>query len=449
MVYVYRAGQRLMLFLFMLLPVSAQTTGQRQRVMAAATDASLVTARGTRLWRGHAEYHVSGANYWQAMNLAMASGESSDRARVHHDLSQLQSLGINTVRILASSEGSQFNDQPPARLHPVLMPRPGYHDPMVLHGLDWFLAQLPRYNMTAVVSLANYWTWSGGAAQLVGWATDTEIPYPAQWDPVAQNMTSGDYQRFLEYANRFFDPEDSAFDVAQQIYRHHVTSIVGRMNLVTGRAYASDPTILAWELMNEPQRSPHVGRWVAESAQLVRALDPHHLVTPGAECKDGAGWFHTMHSAPDVSLASCHFWAANWGLYNASDPTPASLTSAIGHMQRFVADTAGWAHALGLPVALMEYGLGRDAWGKGAGLLAYQPETPATHRDAYFAAVCTAARDSGYVGTAFWAYAGEARPPKGPSAEQSWTGDPPHEPAGWNSVFDRDASTLDVIRIRC
>ncbi|KAJ1824887.1 hypothetical protein LPJ56_002781, partial [Coemansia sp. RSA 2599] len=347
---------------------------QRQRVMAMAEAPPLVTARGTRLWRGHSEYYISGANYWQAMNLGMAVGESSDRARVHEDLAQLQAIGINTVRILASSEGSQFGEDPPGRLRPVLMPQPNSYNQSALHGLDWFLAQLPKYNMTAVVSLGNYWTWSGGAAQLVSWATNTSIPYPAQWDPVAQKMTAGDYQKYLDYTNRFFDPNDAAFPAAQQIYRNHIAKIIGRINTVSARPYASDPAILAWELMNEPQRSPHVGRWIADIARLIRTLDPRHLVTPGAECKDGAEWFDAMHRAPDISLASCHFWAANWGLYNATDPTDTSLDGAIGHMQRFMRDTATWAHSLDLPVALLEFGLGRDAWGPGAGLQAYQPE---------------------------------------------------------------------------
>jgi mannan endo-1,4-beta-mannosidase len=30
--------------------------------------------------------------------------------------------------------------------------------------------------------------------------------------------------------------------------------------------------------------------------------------------------------------------------------------------------------------------------------------------------------------------------------EMDYVGDPPHEPQGWYSVFDNDASTLDIIR---
>ncbi|KAJ2832002.1 hypothetical protein FBU31_002163, partial [Coemansia sp. 'formosensis'] len=152
-----------------------------------------VSAHGTKLFRNGHPHYVSGANYWQAMNLGMATGPSSARARVLDDLATLSSHGVNTVRILAASEGSQYGREPD-RMYPALMTAPGVYDMDVFEGLDWFMAQLPRFNMTAVVSLSNYWTWSGGAAQFVSWATDTRIPYPKQWDHLRQVLEGGEYQ---------------------------------------------------------------------------------------------------------------------------------------------------------------------------------------------------------------------------------------------------------------
>ncbi|KAJ2367986.1 hypothetical protein IW150_005527, partial [Coemansia sp. RSA 2607] len=395
--------------LLMLLPrcvlALAAADGTRQHAMIGAPvgPSLFVRAEGTRLWRDAAEYRVHGANYWQAMHLGMAVGPSANRTRVQADLARLRSLGITTVRLLAAAEGAAPHKMPLQRLAPPLMTAPGVYDERVFAGLDWVLAELPRFGMTAVVSLANYWTWSGGAAQLVSWADrpPSDIPYPDQWNPVEQRMTKGaPYEAFLDYANRLFDPSDRVNPRAQQTYREHVRAVVTRVNSITGTPYRDDPAVLAWELMNEPQAGPHVARWIAESAALVRSLDANHLVTPGAECKNGAAWFRRMHSARDVTLATCHFWAANWGLYNATDPTPRSLQGAIAHMHAFVDDTAAWAHGLGLPVVLAEYGLGRDAWGASAGLHAYMPEAPVTHRDAFYAAVCRRTRDAGYAGSA-------------------------------------------------
>ncbi|KAJ1663401.1 hypothetical protein IW140_001863 [Coemansia sp. RSA 1813] len=422
------------------------------------TSDMFVTANGSRLTRNGDPYQVSGANYWQAMNLGMASGPSSDRARVHRDLATLSSYGVNMVRIMASSEGSQYGVAPD-RMYPVLMESPGAYDEAVFAGLDWTLAQLPKYNMTATVTLANYWTWSGGIPQYVSWATDTEIPYPSQWDPLNQVFDGGDYDTFLAYANRFY-ADESIYKAVQAWYRDHVRAVVERVNSVTGVRYKDDPAIMAWELMNEPQiiDTPGTGeqllfRWIDESAGFIRSIDPRHLVTTGAESKNGAKWFDVMHRSQHISLASCHFWPLNWGYYNSTDPTNASVDHSIDKMCEFVRLNSEWAHELGIPSVLFEYGMMRDNWGEFAGTKAYSPDAPITHRNRFYGAVSDCIKEfsassgrGALAGSAFWAYAGLARPPKNPTTNITWTGDPPHEPPGWNSVYDKDVETLEIIK---
>ncbi|KAJ2744652.1 hypothetical protein GGI20_002793 [Coemansia sp. BCRC 34301] len=419
-----------------------------------------VSARGTRLVRHGQPYYISGANYWQAMNLGMATGPSSDRSRVLQDLAALSSHGINMVRILAASEGSQYGTQPD-RMYPVLMTSPGKYDAEVFAGLDWFLAQLPKFNMSAVVSLSNYWTWSGGVAQYVSWATDTEIPYPVQWDHVKQVFAGGDYQQYLDYTGRFYaDP--GLYNVTQTWFKDHVRAVVTRENSITGTEYRDDPSILAWELMNEPQiidsknaeaesGYQQLFEWIDSTASFIHTLDSQHLVTTGAESKNGKQWFDVMHKSQHITLASCHFWPLNWGLYNSTDPSLDSVDSAIRKMEQFVDSISKWSQELDKPCALLEYGLMRDNWGSSAGLGAYSPAAPITHRDRFYAAVADAmvenrrSKEGAFAGAAFWAYSGTARPPIVPSEQISWTGDPPHEPPGWNSVYDNDTSTLSII----
>ena len=54
------------------------------------------------------------------------------------------------------------------------------------------------------------------------------------------------------------------------------------------------------------------------------------------------------------------------------------------------------------------------------------------------------------AGTHFWAWGGEGRAQHSDHRFQpgdtAYVGDPPHEPQGWYSVFDVDASTQKVIR---
>ncbi|KAJ2501787.1 hypothetical protein GGH96_001656 [Coemansia sp. RSA 1972] len=400
-----------------------------------------------QLERNHRTYVVRGANYWQAMNLGMADGPSSNRSRVLHDLQHLSSLGINTLRILAASEASQFGPAPD-RIRPELTQAPGTYDERVLKGLDWVLAQLPHYNMTACISLGNFWTWSGGAAQYMSWATNSRIPYPVQWDHKRQVFEGGDYDVFLEYTAHFYNNRK-----AQKWYRSYIQHVIARTNSITNVPYRRDPTIMAWELMNEPQYikgyETELEKWIDDSARLVRALAPMHLVTTGAESKNGARAFKLMHSSQFVTLASCHFWPLNWGYYNATDSSLHSVNASISKMQDFIQNNAEWARSLNKPTVLFEFGLMRDNWGEWGGPLdAYNPRAPVTHRDMFYRAVykeVTNHLDSGLAGAAFWAYAGEARPPSEPT-EVTWTGDPPHEPPGWNSIYNNDKSTLRIIQ---
>lgn len=402
---------------------------------------AFITTNGIYLELAGERCRVNGANYWQAMHLGMKEGPSGDRERVLEDLLTLSKrAGANSVRILASAEGPSGA---PDRIYPALMTAPGEYSQEVFEGLDWFMAQLPRFGMTATISLCNYWSWSGGAAQYVNWATNDPIPYPSQWDHLKQRWTKGaPYQGFLQYANRFYSNS-----TIQGWYQQHIRAIVTRTNSVTGQKYSEDPNILAWELMNEPQITEthqELFDWIDSTAQFIHQLDPNHLITTGAESKDGPEWFHTMHRSSYITLASCHFWALNWGYYQPADPTDDSLEYSINKLQEFLQGNSKSSQELNLPLVLYEYGMVRDNWGEYSGTRGYLPSAHVTHRNRFFQAVKRLVQQNQLAGSVFWAYAGMARPPAQPTEELSWTGDPPHEPPGWNSVYDQDTETLSI-----
>lgn len=43
---------------------------------------------------------------------------------------------------------------------------------------------------------------------------------------------------------------------ARQMFKDHIKAMVTRRNSINGRLYSEDPTILAWDLMNEPICAP-------------------------------------------------------------------------------------------------------------------------------------------------------------------------------------------------
>lgn len=61
-------------------------------------------------------------------------------------------------------------------------------------------------------------------------------------------------------------------EACKKLYKDHVTFMVNRVNSYTGKAYKNDPTILAWNLINEPRCET----WVPANSWCPDAL---------------AGWF--------------------------------------------------------------------------------------------------------------------------------------------------------------
>jgi mannan endo-1,4-beta-mannosidase len=103
-------------------------------------------------------------------------------------------------------------------------------------------------------------------------------------------------------------------------------------------AYKEDPTILAWNLINEPRCETwvnpdcpnHLHDWLASMAAYVRSLDARHLITYGSEGFFGPGpnqglnpyvWMADLgqdwvrnNQIPDLDYASLHVWPENWGV---------------------------------------------------------------------------------------------------------------------------------------
>jgi len=413
-----------------------------KRLLLAATVAALALAATARADNvgfvsvdGHAfelngrPYNFVGANLWQGMNLGV-DGPTGDRARLGRELDRLQAAGVTNLRVMASSEGP---DSEPYRMAPSLQTSPGVYNASVFGGLDHLLSEMNQRNMRAVMVLNNFWHWSGGMAQYVQWDVGGSIPYP------------GDWNAFMDYSAQFYTNAQ-----CQTWFRDHIDEVIDRVNTVNGETYKDDPTILAWELANEPRRFPP--EWIDDTAAYIKSLDPNHLVTTGFEGENGAEtWlagsedrtFVKTHDGLDIDYATMHIWPQNWGWYDPTDHTTyaAAEAQALAYFQAHEQESL---NVLGKPVVLEEFGLARDGW---TGPDYHDPAAPTSDRDAFYAAMFDAVYASASSGGAaagdnFWAWAGEGRP-SGPAPQ--WIGDPPHETAGWYSVYDADASTLAVI----
>lgn len=397
-----------------------------------------ITVNGTHFEVDGSPYYFVGVNFWYGLNLASA-GPGGDRARLERELDQLQGLGVTNLRLMAGSEGPNSE---PWRMVPALQTSPGVYDADVLDGLDYLLSEMRERGLRAVMCLTNFWHWSGGMAQYVSWNGGGAIPYPPP-EP------GGNWDDYQEYAASFYSNTG-----AMQDLRDHISFIANRVNPYTAVAYKDDPTIMAWELGNEPRgfhtNPANFNIWIDATAAYIKSVDSNHLVTTG--CEGDTPWpswngldFIQNHNGPDIDYTTIHIWPQNWGWFDPANPQ-STYPSAEANARAYFNDHEQDAASLGKPMVLEEFGLARDGG-------SFDPASSTVWRNTFLAdmfdEVHTSAAGSGPgAGYNVWAWAGEGRPRENGSywqAGDDWIGDPPHEQQGWYSIYDEDASTLALL----
>ncbi len=380
-------------------------------------------------------YYFIGANLWFGMNLGQA-GNDNGRARLLRELDHLHALGVTNLRVMAASEGPAGE---PWRVHPAVQNEPRVYDESLLVGLDFLLDAMAQREMKAVLVLNNFFQWSGGMAQYVSWATGTPIPYPEQ-----NGHTWDDFQN---YSAQFFANTD-----AQRYFLDYIYELIHRTNTITDIQYREDPTIMAWQLANEPRgfaMSPQYVDWVDKAAGFIQLMDPNHLVSLGGEGKlnphNGTA-FAEVSASPYLDYLTIHLWLENWSWFQPTDPDT-TFPEAIGRAMAYVADHMAVAATVNKPVVLEEFGLSRDG-GR------YDTTATTRYRDRYFQSLFAmqhkmAVENGLLAGLNVWSWSGEGVPTAPGSAwepGQPFTGDPPHEKQGWYGIYAHDASTLNLIR---
>jgi mannan endo-1,4-beta-mannosidase len=225
--------------------------------------------------------------------------------------------------------------------------QPAYNDGSDgLRRLDYVVYRAGQLGLKLTIPFVNNWREFGGMDQYVRWANG-------------------------QYHDDFYsDP------VIRQWYQNWISHLLNHINVYTGVAYKDDPTIMAWELANEPRcggsgvygTSPScdtelLTAWVEEMTSYVKQVDPNHLVGVGDEgfycfpgssdwtrnCSQGVGTL-AFTSVSTVDFMSFHLYPDHWG-------------KSIAWGTQWIIDHIEDAHSLGKPVLLGEYGIrsNRDA----------------------------------------------------------------------------------------
>ncbi|WP_114951022.1 glycoside hydrolase 5 family protein [Sphingosinicella terrae] len=411
--------------------------------LASPVDRTLVRREGMRFTIGGEAYHYAGTNMWYGAYLG-ADAAYGNRPRLARELDRLAALGITNIRALAGSEDSPLRNS----VKPSFRDRGSDYNQALLGGLDHFLAEMGRRGMRAVLYLTNFWEWSGGMATYLYWNNGGRF--------IDMNDPAHPWPEFPDFVAGFYwSPE------AVAMYHDYIRAVVGRINTVTGIAYADDPTIMAWQLANEPRPGgseaigrpnlPAFYRWVEGTAALIKSLDPNHLVSTGSEglkgCLEDAQCVITEHSPDSIDYLTAHIWPQNWGWADPQD-LAGSWPRCEALVRDYIVRHVALAEQLGKPLVIEEFGFPRDG-------VSYDPAAATSFRDRYYGLIYEAveasvARGGPLAGSNFWSWNGEGRAQhedwRFRNGDISYLGDPPHEPQGWYGVFDGDESTQRLIR---
>ncbi|UYY59427.1 glycoside hydrolase 5 family protein [Sphingomonas sp. S2-65] len=411
--------------------------------LAKATPGQFVRREGTRLTLRNKPYRFVGANIWYGAYLG-ANTEYGNRDRLRRELDKLQSIGVTNLRLLASSETSPLKNA----VSPSFRSRGTVYNPALLDGLDFCLAEMGKRGMKAVLYLTNFWEWSGGMM--------TYLSYVNGGKYIDANDPAHPWPQFADATSEFYRTPK-----AIALYHDWVRALVGRTNAVTGTPYRDDPTIMAWQLANEPRPGggpqvaarnlPFFQDWVRGTARLIKTLDQNHLVSTGSEGLKGsverADIYNTEHGFPEIDYCTAHIWPLNWSWVSAKD-LPGTHEAGRAKVAEYLQQHEALARGLNKPLVIEEFGYPRDGGG-------YDPESTTAFKDLYYGQILAAVRDSvrtggPIAGSNFWAWNGEGRAVHGDhrfrTGDTSWVGDPPHEPQGWYGVYDTDASTHALIK---
>jgi hypothetical protein len=176
---------------------------------------------------------------------------------------------------------------------------------------------------------------------------------------------------------------------SKRMYKANARALLTRVNAYSGVMYKDDPTIFAWELMNEPRCRGCGGAlqgWIEEMAAYIKSIDSNHLLSTGEEgfyASDGSSrssatrvnpevWagstgqdFLRNHAVPEIDFAVAHLWPDNWGVFTLGGSLDAEFTETW--IRQHALDAT---RILNKPFVLEEFGVvagGGNGFGTNAG----------------------------------------------------------------------------------
>ncbi|CAN0885049.1 Mannan endo-1,4-beta-mannosidase 1, partial [Linum grandiflorum] len=258
---------------------------------------SIAKAKGTRFMKNGKSLYLNGFNaYW----MILLAGQESTRGQVTLAFREASRVGMNVARTWAFNDGVGG-----------LQISPGVYDEKVFKGLDFVISEAGKFGINVILGLVDNYKDLGGRPQYVAWAKER-----------GQSVSGDD--------DFYTNP------VIRGYYKNHIKTVLTRVNTITSVSYKDDPTIFAWELMNEPRSNDYSGalvqNWVHEMAAYLKSIDSCHMLEVGLEGFYGPSkrnlnpnnWlfgtdFLSNNQLPFIDFATTHLYADFW-LQNSTKP---------------------------------------------------------------------------------------------------------------------------------
>ncbi|KAK4490313.1 hypothetical protein RD792_000980 [Penstemon davidsonii] len=253
-----------------------------------------ITAETEHFMLNGSPFYANGFNAYWLMHIA---SDLSQRNKITSAFQEASNHGLIISRTWAFKDGG----------YSPLQYSPGFYNEQMFQGLDFVICEARKYGIKLILSLVNNYEDYGGKKQYVNWARSQ-----------GQNITSD---------NDFFTNS-----IVKELYKNHIKVVLTRQNSINKVVYKDDPTIMAWELMNEPRCSTDasgktIQDWIAEMASYLKSIDSNHLLEAGLEGFYGQSNAHkqqnnpyfevgtdfiTNNQIPNIDFATVHSYPDQW-----------------------------------------------------------------------------------------------------------------------------------------
>ncbi|MFZ6029919.1 MAG: cellulose binding domain-containing protein [Chloroflexota bacterium] len=287
-----------LILLVLLTPFGSRWAGQP--IPAAAAPAGFVYRCGVHFCLDGKPYYFAGTNVYDFFTFGDGSSTATqadienrfmDKPRIDAHMARLQADGVGVVRLWMFSHETWHGFEPAE----------GVYNEAQFMLFDYIIESAKNHGIKLLPVFENYWEAYGGI--------DTRL----EWE----GLTGGHPGRAI-----FFNKDVCPGCFSQ--YKNYVQYVLNRTNHYSGIQYKNEPTIFAWELMNEPRYqgvSPEenvsgatLRAWVDEMGAYIKAIDSNHMLGTGLEAHesrfgfggDEGNPFIYIHQSEYIDFTSAH-----------------------------------------------------------------------------------------------------------------------------------------------